>query len=166
MEPENREPPKFRTMDGHEYQVAITTGAVRRVADEYEGVRLTSAYLDPDLRAKFFGDDLEFAGLLYHILRPQVEARGLSRAQFEETIDADAIRAAGAAVLEEMAFFFEDPMRSLILRHVAEVRRLGLQLLTNVADAAKSELEKVLATTETSLPSLSTSVSNTPASAA
>lgn len=156
----------FKAMDGHEYRIAITTGAVRRVADEYEGVRLTSVYLDPDQRAKFFGDDLEFAGLLYHVVRPQVEARGMTREQFEETFDAEAIRGAGAALLEEMAFFFEEPMRGLILNHVAEVRRIGLRLLTDVADAAKSEMAKALAMAENFLPTPTTSASSTPANAA
>jgi hypothetical protein len=156
----------FKTMDGHEYQVAITTGTVRRVADEYEGIRLTSVYLDPELRARFFGDDLEFAGLLYHVVRPQVDARGMTRAQFEDTFDADAIRGGAAALLEEMAFFFEDPMRGLILQHVAEVRRLGSQLLNSVADAARNELEKAVAEAMSQQQTPMTSASSTPANAA
>jgi hypothetical protein len=145
---------QFTTTDGRVYTIEISMGVVRRT-EAMLGKRLTAIFVTPELREKYLNDDLGFSDVLYAIIKPQADANGLSKEQFEDTLTGDTFRAAYAMVLENLAYFFEEPLRGLILNHLAKAREMTARIkaeLQNVVDDANQKFDQIA----NSLPTIPT----------
>lgn len=167
-EPLPSKKPSFTARDGREYDLTVTMGTVQRIEKDI-GHRLTTIYMQDDLRVHWLGDDLAFGQLLWAIVRRQAEDAGVSQEQFYESLDGPTSRAAYREVLRSCSLFFEEPLRGQIELMIAGIDRFNEMARTEsqtVVAAAKERLEamdlKSLLTTSTP----TNSDSSLPASAA
>jgi hypothetical protein len=132
----------FKTLDGREYHIRITMGVVRRT-EKILGERLTVIFVKPELREKYLHNDLMFMDVLCAILSRQIEKAGITREDFEEELPPDTFRIAYDLVLEGLAYFFEEPLRGLILKNLKKARELTDELKDQLSAAADEESQKL-----------------------
>lgn len=155
---------KFKTTDGREWVVAVNVGTVKRVR-EATGVNVLALISDQAAITDAFSDDVKLAEVIVSLIRPQLETAGVSDDQFFSAIDGTVIENATEALLAEVANFFPEPRRTVLLTAMAKVQTA--MKAKNHAGAA--EALKALETMEVEIPSELThtnSVSSLPASAA
>jgi hypothetical protein len=129
----------IKTTDGAEFKVAVNVGTVKRCMDD-TGLRLTDLFADQRKIGDFFSDDLKFCEVIHSVLRPQLEAAGKSMEDFYAVIDGTVIESAAEALLVELANFFQEPRRGLLLEMLAKYRAAA----TKLRDAGLAETQKKL----------------------
>lgn len=128
---------KFKDRNGREWSIDLTIGAVARVRKEsvkrfdlldpssaVDGEKL-STVLDEDLATVF--------EVLWHIVEPQAVAAGITAEQFGESMAADCIIAAQAALFAEWLDFFR------------AVQRPDLATALDMMTTARARLAKAVA---------------------
>jgi hypothetical protein len=135
----------FKATDGREYSTAISMGVIRRTEQQC-GERITTLFLKPELRERWFGIDTEFVTLLYHVLKPQIDAAGLTQEQFEETLSGDATADAHRALLEDLRDFSREPLKGLLTRCIQDSKKLEAEILLEaqrVVDSESARMDQV-----------------------
>lgn len=157
----------IKTTDGREWKVEINVGTVRRCLQD-TGLRLTDLFANQKTIGQFFADDLKFCEVIHSIIRPQLEAAGKTPEDFYATIDGTVIEAAAEALLVELANFFQEPRRGLLLGLVAKYKTAATQLRdagTAAVQKALSEMDMERAILDQA-QTLTSCASSSPASAA
>lgn len=153
----------FRTTDGAEWVVAVNVGTIKRVREQ-ANVNLLALVGSPAAVADVFSDDVRLAEVIAAVVKPQLDKAGKSADDFFSSIDGTVVEQAAEALLREIANFFQEPRRTVLLAAMDKAQ---------AANKAKTEagvaaaLEAIEAMEEIPNPSiLTSSVSSSPASAA
>lgn len=152
----------FRTTDGLEWTLAVNVGTIKRVR-ELTGVQLLSLLSDTVEVSGVFSDDVRLAEVIEAVIRPQLEKAGKTADDFFSVIDGTVVEQAAEALLREVANFFQEPKRTVLLAAMDKV------MLSNREKMAAGAAAALKAVEEMETPSVSTlmsSVSSSPASAA
>lgn len=155
---------KFATTDGREWVVAVNVGTVKRVRDA-TGVNVLALISDQAAIADAFSDNVKLAEVIASVIRPQLEAAGATDEQFFSVVDGTVIENATEALLAEVANFFQEPRRTILLKAMEKVK--AAIKAQNSAGAAAAL--KALETMEVEVPAElmpTSSVSSSPVSAA
>lgn len=154
----------FKTTDGAEWVLAVSVGTIKRVREE-TGINLLALVSSPAAVADVFHDDVRLAEVLAAVVKPQLDQAGRSLDAFFSCIDGTVVEQGAEALLREIANFFQEPRRTVLLKAMDKAQ---------AANKAKSEagaaaaLEAIEAMEEIPDPAsiLTSSVSSSPASAA
>lgn len=155
---------EFSTTDGRKWQLAVNVLTVKRVR-EMAGVNVLALLDDAATVASVFSDHVKLAEVLAACVHPQLEASGVSLDEFLTALDGTAVEAATEALVREVANFFQEPRRSILLKALDKVT--AKVKAANAEGAA--EALNALETMDIPMPSpsmLTSSVSSSPASAA
>ena len=128
---------KFKDSAGREWVLTINVPVMKRVQDR-TGYHLGKLFNDDcKILQEITSDAIIFSGVLYAMVAPQ--AAGLGEDDFLEALDADAIAAAGDALLEAVQDFFPSRTRPLI----AALRNKGQQVLSLTNQGMAEAVEKI-----------------------
>lgn len=129
---------KFKDSGGREWSLAINVPVMKRVQDR-TGYHLGKLFNDDcKILNEITSDAITFGAVLFAMVEPQAVAANVSEDAFLESLSADAIDAAGDALLEAVQDFSPSRTRPLI----AALRNKGREvlILTNagMAEAVKT----------------------------
>ncbi len=128
---------KFKDSTGREWVLTINVPVMKRVQDR-TGYHLGKLFNDDcKILQEITSDAIIFAGVLYAMVAPQ--AGGLAEDDFLEALDADAIAAAGDALLEAVQDFSPSRTRPLI----AALRNKGQQVLSLTNEGMQEAVGKI-----------------------
>ena len=128
---------KFKDSSGREWVLTINVPVMKRVQDR-TGYHLGKLFNDDcKILQEITSDAIIFSGVLYAMVAPQ--AAGLGEDDFLEALDADAIAAAGDALLEAVQDFSPSRTRPLI----AALRNKGQQVLSLTNQGMAEAVEKI-----------------------
>lgn len=118
----------FTDSAGRAWSITMNVAAAKRVKQSPLAVDLLHPEQDDPSPLQRVGTDIEFVcDLLYVILKPQADERGVTDVQFGEALGGDAVASAWKGLTEELADFF----RQAGLTHLAralEKTRVTVQL--------------------------------------
>ncbi len=109
----------FTDTQGRAWSVAITVDTIRRVR-ALTGTDLMGV-LGGDLIERLSGDPVLLADVLYAVVKPEAEARGVDDADFGRALAGDAVAAATTALLEGLVGFFPSPRARLLRQALAKL---------------------------------------------
>lgn len=135
---------------GREWPITINLGTMMRLKDEaqidlLDLVRTPEGSDVPPLFARLEDDVPFLATLLWQLLRPEADKRGITNAQFWEGLAGDPIGAAVDALLEELADFFRSGKRQVLKKAFArwkDLQQKGEALATARIDSP--EMDRLL----------------------
>lgn len=87
-----------------DWSLDLTIGSIRRVK-QLTGVDLLDAK-DGRVLVELAENPIQTVDVLYAIVQPQAQARGMNDEAFGESLDGDSLRAATDAFIEELVLFF------------------------------------------------------------
>lgn len=137
----------FKTTDGREWTVAVNVGTVKRVR-EATGVDILALVSDQRAISEAFSDNIRLAEIIAAVIRPGLLESGVTDEQFFAAIDGSVIESATEALLAEVANFFQEPRRTILLKAMEKVRAAVKE--QNARGAA--EALKALETMEVAIP--------------
>lgn len=133
---------KFKTKDGVEWPVEVNVLTVKRCIDE-TGLKLTDLFSSEEALAKFFADDVTFALVLAAVIRPALTAAGKTTEDFLAAVDGSVIEEAAKALLEEVAGFFQEPRKGLLLKLLARWTEAAGRVQSESLAAVQKKLDAV-----------------------
>jgi len=104
----------FRDARDREWTVEVTVATVERVLAEADVDMLDTG--DENVFLQMTTQPVRIVHVLYAVLKPQMEAKGLSCEEFADGMKGDAIARASEALTEEWLDFFPDPAERRALR--------------------------------------------------
>jgi len=110
----------FKDSQGRGWDLAINVDAVKRVRSLLDIDLLSITDDKGKLLERIADDEVLMVDLVYVILKPQADARNVTDEDFGRAMAGDAIDAAYAAFLEELAGFFRNPQRRELLKKTLE----------------------------------------------
>lgn len=138
----------FSTTDGRKWTVAVNLGAVKRVR-EATGVDVLALVSDQRAISEAFSDNIRLAEVIASVIKPELAAAGVTDDQFFSVIDGAVIESATEALLAEVANFFQEPRRTILVKAMEKVQAAVKE--QNARGAA--EALKALETMEVEIPS-------------
>jgi hypothetical protein len=130
---------KFKDSAGREWVLTINVPVMKRVQDR-TGYHLGKLFNDDcKILQEITSDAIIFAGVLYAMVVPQATAVNVSEDAFLESLNADAIAAAGDALLEAVQDFSPSRTRPLI----AALRNKGQQVLSLTNEGMAEAVGKI-----------------------
>lgn len=138
----------FSTTDGRKWTVAVNLGTVKRVR-EATGVDILALVSDQRAISEAFSDNIRLAEVIASVIKPELAAAGVTDDQFFSVIDGAVIESATEALLAEVANFFQEPRRTILIKAMEKVRVAVKE--QNARGAA--EALKALETMEVEIPS-------------
>lgn len=90
---------------------------------------------------KLAGDLFVLFDVLAELVRPQLDAKGLSTQQFGESLDEEAAEKAVTALVEATLDFFQEGKRMLLKRAFAKVTRAAERRRTTTLSTALQKVE-------------------------
>ena len=108
---------------GRNWPIKIAIGGVRRVRETLD-YDVTKA-LDGGEETAKLGDVVFLVDLLFELVRPEAERRGISGEQFAEGLNGDVLEAGAAAMAEALVDFFPLARRELYRRALEAGRKLA-----------------------------------------
>lgn len=115
----------FKDGSGIEWKLSMTCGSMKRVRD-IAGIDVAD-FSEPDWFQRFFTSPATVADILWGLCQKQAEGIPVTESDFRDRLDGPTYRAAHAALIPEIADFFEyltgsGPIIAAALR--SELRRL------------------------------------------
>jgi len=112
----------FTDNQGHNWSIVVNVSTVKRVRSMLK-IDLLSILVDEGkLIEQLNTDDVLLCDIIYALVKPDADARQVSDEDFGAAMAGDAIGAATAAFLDELADFFPEPKRRLLKRLLATLR--------------------------------------------
>lgn len=111
--------PTFSDTQGRAWCVTITVDTLRRVRT-LTGTDLLGV-LGGDLIERLASDPMLLADVLYAVVKPEADARGVDDADFGRALAGDAVTAATQALLEGLVAFFPTPRARLLRQALAKL---------------------------------------------
>jgi len=135
---------EFTDAKGDHWTVDVTAGTLRRVQqllkDQYGNVDLGEPLEGkPPLLTRF---DVEIAfkvDLLYAVLKPQLDERGVSDLEFAERLSGDALFHASEAFMEAWADFFRSLRRPYLTAAIEKERQQAAKIWAKGKELVRSE---------------------------
>ena len=125
----------FTDNEGRDWEVKITVATIKRVRDLI-GVDIYQA-VGAEMLTELITDPVKLVDILYAVLKPQADERGVSDEQFGESLGGDAVADATQAFLEELVEFFPKPKRALLARVLEKSKELdekGMVMMGKILD--------------------------------
>jgi len=112
----------FTDNQGRNWSIVVNVSTVKRVRSMLK-IDLLSILVDEGkLIEQLNTDDVLLCDIIYALVKPDADARQISDEDFGAAMAGDAIGAATAAFLDELADFFPEPKRRLLKRLLATLR--------------------------------------------
>jgi hypothetical protein len=160
-------PQIFKDSEGREWDVGLPWDVVRRLKDK-EGINLLE--FAEDKFAKFrevMSDPLAMLDLLWAIVKPQAEAKQMTRDQFEKAMGGDALYEAQLSFEGAYLFFTHNPKTRSALKRLLEKQKamqevtmerlvkVGEEMMQKHADLATAKImdDLITALSKQSAPS-------------
>ena len=129
----------FKDDQGHEWTIAITVGAIKRVKALLPGIDLAKPDEGkPPLIGRLPIDPVLLCDVIYCLVKPAADAANITDEQFGEAMGGDALAHAAAAFWEEYKDFFQRLDRHDVARLVATQQAL----LREIVEQTTGEIEK------------------------
>jgi len=112
---------KFKDNAGRDWDVNITVGTVKRVKADTSYDLITVIGGEVAIQ-RLSTDPLLLAEVLFSIIRPQAEAKGITLEQFLESLGGESIEKATDAFMEALANFSPPQRRDLLLKAVGKLK--------------------------------------------
>ena len=146
--------PKFKDVEGREWDVLVDIEAARRCR-KLLGFDLLGKDLGGTV-TELVSDPVRLVDVLFVVLQPDADKAGITDVQFGRAMRGDAIEAAERALLEALADFFPSQQRD-------QMRRL-LATMEKATTAMRMEAEKAVAQVEAAIGQTSTEPPASPVS--
>jgi hypothetical protein len=127
--------PTFTDTTGRVWTISITVDTVRRVRNT-TNIDLLEVAGGP-LIERLVSDPVLLCDVLFAVLRPEAEAKGVTDADFGRALAGDAIDAATSALLEGLVAFFPTPKRRVLAKALEKLTAWQREALT----AAEAKLD-------------------------
>lgn len=113
---------KFKDLEGRDWSLRLDVATLRRVRD-LTTVDLGKLFADPRQLAALHDDIILFVDVLYAIVKPAADARGVSDVQFGESLAGDVLETAVLAFECAVIDFLPERDRRAILRQLIDGNR-------------------------------------------
>jgi hypothetical protein len=131
----------FADAKGQTWTIEINVASLARVR-AVTGLDLTKLVdRQADLFSKLAGDLFVLFDVLAELLRPQLEAKGMTAEQFGESLDEEAAERAVTALIEGILDFFQEGKRMLLKRALAKVTQAAQQRRAATLNTALQKVE-------------------------
>ena len=110
----------FKDNAGRTWPVTVDVSAVKRVRSLLD-VNLLDV-LDGRLIERLAGDPVLLCDVIYALVKPEADAKGVSDEDFGRAMAGDAIEHATTALLEELADFFPQGKRRLLQKALSKLK--------------------------------------------
>ncbi len=110
----------FTDNAGNTWSLSITVDAVKRVRSLLS-VNLMDV-IEGTLLEKLSEDPVLLCDVLFAVVKPEADAKGITDEQFGRAMGGDAIEAATAALLDDLVDFFPSQRRKLLGRALAKFK--------------------------------------------
>lgn len=154
----------FTTTDGTEWVLAVNVGTIKRVREQ-AGINLLALVTSPAAVSEVFQDDVRLAEVLAAVVKPQLDKAGKTADDFFSCIDGTVIEQGAEALLREIANFFQEPRRQVLLAAMEKAQSVSKAQNLAGAAAALAEIE-AMQTIPDQTSILTNSASSLPVSAA
>ena len=133
------------------WSVVINVDAIRRVRSRLD-VNLLEA-IEGRLLEKLVGDPVLLCDVLFVLVQPDAEAKGVSDEEFGRALGGDVLDQATTALLEELVDFFPSGRRAVFRKALEKLKALEQMALATANDRLDSdELEQQMKTALASTP--------------
>ncbi len=134
----------FKDSQGREWNLAINVDAVKRVRSLLDVDLLEVT--DGKLLERIASDEVLMVDLVYVLVKPEADAKGVTDEEFGRAMAGDAIDAAYTAFMEELTSFFRNPQRRALLKKaLAKLNDLEARVLDRAEKRIDSgELDEVV----------------------
>lgn len=132
----------FQTTDGATWTVSVNVGTVKRVR-EATNVNLLALISETSAISDVFADDIRLAEVIAAVVSPQIRAAKKTDDEFFQAMDGSVLESAAEALLREVANFFQEPRRSVLLKAMDKVHATTKDKQAAEAAAALELLEKM-----------------------
>lgn len=153
----------FTDNAGREWRLLGNFGNYRRVHAD-TGVRLDDIGTENRKSLEQLSDAFTLGAVLWSMVEPEAEGRGVTPEQFAEAIDGTVLDKAYEALLEEMIFFCRPRMRQVLEMALRKVREADGKIQAAAAAAIQAAEKEVDAAIDQLI--LGSSVLNSPESSA
>lgn len=126
----------FKDSKGGEWEIALPFGVVNRVRSASNG---RFDLLDTKLAATVYGNFAEFWALLWHVIEPQANQRGITAEQFGDLMAADCLVSARDAFMDEWRDFFHKLQMKEAALALEEMIRQYREGVTNLLQRFEKE---------------------------
>lgn len=109
----------FRDAKGREWPISVNVTSVKRVKSLMD-VNLLEV-IGGDLSNRLMSDPILLGDVLYALCKPDVDAKGVTDADFGEGLWGDVIDSASAALWDELINFFQNARDRAALRRTIEL---------------------------------------------
>lgn len=130
----------FKDTAGREWRLEANMGSYARVAAS-AGVKLYDIATESRESLVQLTDALTLGKVLWSMVEPQAESRGVSPEEFAAAFNGDTLESAYNALLDEMLFFCPTRQRKVLELAVRKVREVETRAVA-VADEKLEEFEK------------------------
>jgi len=117
------------------WKVEITVATIKRVRDLID-VDIYQA-VGAEMLTELITDPVKLVDILYAVLKPDADERGVSDVEFGSSLGGDAVAEATQAFLEELVEFFPKPKRALLTRVLEKSKELdekGMVMMKKILD--------------------------------
>jgi hypothetical protein len=125
----------FKDNAGRTWTVAVDVSSIKRVRSLLD-VNLLEV-LDGRLIERLAGDPVLLCDVLYALVKPEADAKGISDEDFGRAMAGDAVEHATTALLEELVGFFPQGKRRLLQKALGKLKSWEAKAL----DLAERRLE-------------------------
>ena len=112
----------FTDSEGRQWPLSVNVAAVKRVRDLC-GVDLLTA-VKGELLEQLSDDPVLLCDVLFALVKPTADERGISDEQFGSALGGDVLDAATVAFLEELVDFFPKGRRAVLRKALARIEEL------------------------------------------
>jgi hypothetical protein len=113
---------KFKDTEGREWSLRLDVATLRRVRD-LTSVDLGKLFSDPQQLANLHSDIILFVDVLFAIVKPTADARGVSDIQFGQSLAGDVLESAVLAFETSVVDFLPERDRRAVLRQLIDGNR-------------------------------------------
>ena len=114
----------FQDTSGHEWTLAITIDAVKRIRDTLKVDLLDLFGGEPPLLTRLDTDVILLCDTIFVALKPHADAAGITSEQFGMALGGDAIIAARDAFMGALADFFQSLRRQEVVKAISKQTEL------------------------------------------
>jgi hypothetical protein len=114
----------FQDTSGHEWTLAVTIDAVKRIRDTLKVDLLDLFGGEPPLLTRLDTDVVLLCDTIFVAIKPQADAAGVSSEQFGAALGGDAIIAARDAFMGALADFFQSLRRLEVVKAISKQTEL------------------------------------------
>jgi|688.fasta_scaffold07497_19 hypothetical protein len=113
---------KFKDTEGRDWSLRLDVATLRRVRD-LTSVDLGKLFSDPQQLANLHADIILFVDVLFAIVKPTADARGVSDIQFGQSLAGDVLESAVLAFETSVVDFLPERDRRAVLRQLIDGNR-------------------------------------------